>query len=170
MDKAAAKVPAKVRFYRFRNVLKEKLAGGAGGPAISAEMLEQASASLDKMSEDYPDWAAVQVSELRAMHGRMVDTPETRRKNYDAIRALAQEIKGQGATFGYPLVSTFALSLQDCTGPGAPLTDNHVEVVKAHVDSIGAVIKDRVKGNGGQIGKELTMQLKAAIERHSMSA
>jgi hypothetical protein len=169
MDKPAAKVPAKVRFYRFRNALKEKLSGGTGGEALSAEMLDKAAAALDKMTEDYPDWASVQVAELRALHGRMVDTPESRRKNYDAIRALAQEIKGQGATFGYPLVSTFALSLQDCTGPGAPLSDNHVEVVKAHVDSIGAVIKDRVKGNGGQVGKELTQQLKAAIDKHAVA-
>lgn len=168
MDKG--KAPTKVRFYRFRNALKEKLAGGVGGPAVSAETLEKANAALEKMSEDYPDWVAAQVAELRALHGRMVDTPETRRKTLDAIRSMAQEIKGQGATFGYPLVSTFAQSLQECSGPGAPLSDNHAEVVKAHVDSIGAVIKDRVKGSGGQVGKELTQQLKAAIEKHSIAA
>lgn len=169
MDKA--KAPARVRFYRFRNVLKEKLAGGGGnGPAISAEALDKANEALKKLAEDYPDWVAAQVAELRALHGRMVDTPETRRKTLDGIRSLAQEIKGQGATFGYPLVSTFALSLQDCSGPSAPLTDSHVEVVKAHVDSIAAVIKDRVKGNGGQVGKELTEQLKAAIEKNSVAA
>ena len=168
MDKA--KAATRVRFYRFRNALKEKLSGGAGGPAVSAEALEKAAAALEKMSEDYPDWVAAQVTELRALHGRMVDTPETRRKTLDAIRALAQEIKGQGATFGYGLVTTFAASLQDCSGPGAPLSDNHTEVVKAHVDSIAAVIKDRVKGNGGQIGKELTDQLKAAIEKHAVAA
>lgn len=169
MDKA--KVPTRVRFYRFRNALKEKLAGGgAAGPAISNEALEKANAALEQLAEDYPDWVAAQVTELRALHGRMVDTPETRRKTLDGIRALAQEIKGQGATFGYPLVTTFAVSLQECSGPAAPLTDNHAEVVKAHVDSIAAVIKDRVKGSGGQIGKELTEQLKAAIEKHSVAA
>lgn len=168
MDKA--KTPARVRFYRFRNMLKEKLSGGGGGQAVSSEALEKANAALEKMSEDYPDWVTIQVTELRALHARMVDTPDARRKTLDAIRALAQEIKGQGATFGYPLVTTFAASLQDCSGPGAPLTDNHAEVVKAHVDSIGAVIKDRVKGNGGQIGKELTQQLKAAIERNTIAA
>lgn len=168
MDKT--KAPTRVRFYRFRNVLKEKLAGGGGGPAVTSEALEKANAALEKMAEDYPDWVAVQVAELRALHGRMVDTPETRRKTLDGIRSLAQEIKGQGATFGYALVTTFAASLQDCSGPAAPLTDNHAEVVKAHVDSIAAVIKDRVKGNGGQIGKDLTEQLKAAIAKYSVAA
>lgn len=168
MDKN--KSATKVRFYRFRNALKEKLGGGAGGPAVSEEALQKANAALEKLAEDYPDWVAAQVAELRALHGRMVDTPETRRKTLDAIRIMAQEIKGQGATFGYPLVSTFALSLQECSGPAAPLSDSHVEVVKAHVDSIGAVIKDRVKGSGGQVGKELTQQLKAAIEKHSVAA
>jgi hypothetical protein len=169
MDKN--KTPTRVRFYRFRNALKEKLAGGGGeGGPISTDVLEKANAALEKLAEDYPDWVAAQVAELRALHGRMVDTPESRRKTLDAIRSLAQEIKGQGATFGYPLVSTFAVSLQDCSGPAAPLSDNHTEVVKAHVDSIAAVIKDRVKGNGGQIGKELTAQLKAAIEKNAVAA
>jgi hypothetical protein len=167
MDKGKAQ--PRVRFYRFRNALKEKLSGGAGGPALTAEALEKANAALEKMSEDYPDWVAAQVTELRALHGRMVDTPENRRKTLDSIRLLAQEIKGQGATFGYPLVTTFAASLQDCSGPSAPLTDNHAEVVKSHVDSIAAVIKDRVKGNGGQIGKDLTEQLKFAIDKHAVA-
>jgi hypothetical protein len=165
-----AKPPVRVRFYRFRNALKEKLSGGAGdGQPISTEMLEKATAALDKMAEDFPDWVATHVAELRALHGRLVDTVETRRKTLDAIRSLAQELKGQGATFGYPLVTSFALSLQDCAGPSAPLTDSHVEIVKAHVDSIAAVVKDRVKGLGGQVGKDLTEQLKAAIEKHAVA-
>ncbi|HAH08927.1 MAG TPA: hypothetical protein DCL48_02365 [Alphaproteobacteria bacterium] len=167
----AAKPAVRVRFYRFRNALREKLAGGQGGAiGLSEEVLAQVQSAMESLAEDYPDWVAKQIVDMRAHHARLIDTPEDRRKTYDLIRCIAQELKGQGATFGYPLVSTFAQSLLDPTAPSAPLTDNNVEIIKAHIDAIAAVMNDRVKGNGGQIGKDLTAQLKAAMEKHSITS
>lgn len=164
----AGKPAVKVRLYRFRNVLKEKTAGGGSGPVtINPAALQAATAALEKMSEDYPDWVAKNIEELRVHHARCVDTPASRVRRYADMREIAHDMKGQGGTFGYPLMTTFAASLYDCVGPRSGMTDDHVEIVKSHIDSMAAVIKDRVKGNGGEIGKALTLGLKAAMEKHS---
>ena len=55
--------------------------------------------------------------------------------------------------------------LYDSTREGCPETDNQVEVVKAHVDAMRAVIREKVSGDGGQVGKELLAGLKAAVQR-----
>lgn len=163
---ADAKPQIKVRFYRFRNALKEKLAGASGGAAvIDPAALEKATAALEKMGEDYPDWVMKHIEELREHHARCVDTPNDRNRRYGLIRDLAHDMKGQGGTFGYPLITTFATSLADFVGTRAGTGDNHIEIIKAHIDSMSAVIKERVKGQGGEIGKALTAGLKAAIER-----
>ena len=47
------------------------------------------------------------------------------------------------------------------------ITDNHVEILKAHVDAINAVITGRVNGDGGELGKELRRSLELAIEKHT---
>jgi chemotaxis protein histidine kinase CheA len=163
-----AKTAVKVRLYRFRNVLKEKTAGTGGGPiTIDPKALEAANAALQKMAEDYPDWVIKHVEELRTHHARCVDTPTDRRRRFAMMREIAHDMKGQGGTFGYPLITTFATSLYDCVGPRSGTSDDHIEIVKSHIDSMAAVIKDRVKGNGGEIGKALTQGLKDAIERYS---
>ena len=167
------KAAVKVRLYRFRNVLKEKTVGTGGGSgeglAIDPKALEAATSALEKMSEDYPDWVGKVILDLREHLLRCIDTPADRPKCYVKIREIAHDMKGQGGTFGYPLITTFASSLVYCVGPKSGTADNHIEIIKSHVDSMSAVIKDRVKGSGGEIGKALTRGLKEAIEKHSVA-
>lgn len=163
------KAAVKVRLYRFRNVLRDKVGAGAPGSSakIDAAAIEKATAALQQMAEDYPDWVAKHIEELRTHHARCVDTPAERTRRYAAMREIAHDMKGQGGTFGYPLITTFAASLYDFVGPRAGTTDNHVEIIKSHIDSMSAVIKERVKGNGGEIGQALAKGIKDAIERYS---
>jgi len=160
-----------VRFYRFQNRLKEKTAGLAPGNAsISAEALEEAEQALGKMAEDYPDWVSGIIVKLKEQHGRCVDSPEMRRDCFEEINHMAHDMKGQGGTFGYPLITSFADSLYGFTvqRPGE-ITDNQVELVKSHLDAMRAVIKGRVSGDGGEIGKKLTDSLNQAIEKHEVA-
>ncbi len=167
------KAAVTVRLYRFRNVLKEKTAGASGTPGealtIDPNALQAANAALEKMSEDYPDWVGKIIVELRGHLLRCIDTPAVRARRYAMIRHIAHDMKGQGGTFGFPLITTFASSLYDCVGPRSGTTDSHIEIIKSHIDAMSAVIKDRVKGNGGEVGKALTAGLKDAIGKHGKS-
>lgn len=169
---AEAKPKIRVRFYRFQNRLKER-AGGAGHKGtgeIPAEILAKAQAALEEMAEDYPDWVMRLIKELTEQHRRCVDTPERRRAFFEQIHAIAHDMKGQGGTFGYPLVSAFAESLYDFTHGRASLTDNHVEIIKAHVDGIRVVITQRISGDGGEAGQALLAGLQEAIRKYKSKA
>jgi len=79
-DAAAAKSgrKPKVRYYRFRNALREKASGGGGGSgpgAIAEEALEAAEAEFVKMAEDYPDWVQAHLRRLYEMHGAALIHP-----------------------------------------------------------------------------------------------
>ena len=162
-----AKGPVKVRFYRFQNRLREKCAGlGNANASISPEVLAQAEQALQKMAEDYPDWVSPLVAKLREQHGRCVDTPEKRKEHFEAINHIAHDMKGQGGTFGYPLITAFSDSLYGFTTMKTGIEDNHVELVKSHIDAMNAVIKGRVSGDGGDVGAQLTESLNKAIEKH----
>jgi hypothetical protein len=76
-------------------------------------------------------------------------------------------MRGQGGTFGYPLVTTVAGSLYTCTGSRSSVRDSHVEIVKSHIDTINVVIKKRGEGDGGILGRELLTALKKAIKKFS---
>ena len=88
---------------------------------------------------------------------------------FKKINALAHDLKGQGGTFGYPLITTFADSLFQFTDAGARQTDNYVQIVQAHIDSIRAVVAGEIRGDGGQTGRELRLVLyqRSLIRTHA---
>ncbi len=167
----AKKIP--VRYYRFRNHLRNKATTGFGDDGspgmISKEALEAAEAEFEKMAEDYPDWVQGHIRNMYEQHGRCVDTPEDRAKHFLRLSLIAHDMKGQGGTFGYDLISIFGESLYDFTysHKDAQIEDNHVEIVRAHIDGMKAVIAGRITGDGGAIGAELTASLEKAKEKYA---
>ncbi len=107
-----AKSRTRVRLYRLRNRLKNKVGSGeGGGDTIDISALEAAAAEFDKMGEDYPDWVQTHIKELYTHCRRSVDTPEERKKYFKRINEISHDMRGQGGTFGYPLISQFGESL-----------------------------------------------------------
>lgn len=166
----ADKSKISVRFYRFKNKLREKTAGLGGGEEveISPEALAEAEAALADMSEDYPDWVAGIIDKLAEQHKNCIDDPDKRKTHFQEIREIAHDMKGQGGTFGYPLISAFSDGLYGFANARGELTDDHVEIIKAHIDAMRAVISNRVKGDGGEIGAELTKGLELAIGKYKI--
>ena len=75
-------------------------------------------------------------------------------------------MKGQGGTFGYQLITDFAEGLYNFTSTGAGLSDSHVEIIKAHIDAMRVVIRERIDGDGGEIGSELKKGLEASVAKY----
>jgi len=167
------KKPVQVRIYRRRNRLKDKASGVGGGgaqtpPTFDAEALAKAQAEFAKMAEDYPDWVGGYIGSLQKEFEAVKPKPvESRHPNFSRFNQLAHELKGQGGTFGYPLISIFGKSLFDATGTTAGMSDSHLEIIKAHIDAMQAVISGRVSGDGGAVGAELIKTLEQAIEKYS---
>ena len=166
-----AKKPVKVRIFRPRSKLKDKAGGlgkGAESGSLAMDALAAAEAEFQKMAEDYPDWVGGYITSLyKEYEAAKTRTADMRQPNFHRANQLAHELKGQGGTFGYPLITTFGKSLYDLTVGACGTTDSHLEIMKSHIDAMQAVIKGRVKGEGGQIGAELVQTLDAAIKKYS---
>jgi CheY-like chemotaxis protein len=161
------KTTTDVWYFRLPNALKEKVAGlGAEGPGeLPTALLEEAEAELERSALDFTEWALGYLAKLSALCDDALTNPSRRPKYFVEINLLAHELRGQGGTFGYPLVSIFGKMLYDATGEGCRKDDTTVEIVKHHIDAMRAVLRDKIAGDGGTIGRDLIESLKAAIVR-----
>jgi len=121
------------------------------------------------MESDYADWVRDYAAQLQAQHEIAVKDPNMAWKPLKAMNLIAHELRGQGSTFGYPLITTFGRSLYEYTALDKDTTSaspDLLELIKAHIDGLRAVIADKVKGDGGTIGKELVRMLQIAVKKY----
>ncbi len=160
--------PTDVWYFRLPNKLKEKAAGlGAGGGTgeLPLGLLEEAEEQLQRASLDFTDWALDYLGQLSRLCRDALAKPGSRSKDFQEINLLAHELRGQGGTFGYPLITVFAKMVFDITYEGCRDDDNAVDVVKAHIDAMRAVIREKVSGDGGEVGQALLKSLEAVIKK-----
>jgi DNA-binding response OmpR family regulator len=154
--------------FRLPNNLKKKLGGHGSSERgeIPTALLEQAEEKLQRSALDFTDWARNYLGNLVKLCDKAMNDPGSRSKYFEEINLLAHELRGQGGTFGYPLITVLGKMLYDATHKGCREDDTGVEIVRAHVDAMRAVIRDKVSGDGGMIGRALLKSLQLAIEKH----
>ena len=77
----------------------------------------------------------------------------------------ALNMKSHGGTFGYQLVSHVANSLKDFLEGRTKLVDLASTVVQMHVDTMSVIFQQDIKGDGGEIGHQLLVDLKKLVEK-----
>lgn len=155
-----------VWYFRLPNSLKDRVGGmgKSGTGEIPEGLLEEAEQKLERAALDFTEWAATYLSKISNLCAEALLKEGGRKKYFDEINTVAHELRGQGGTFGYPMISMVGKMLYDCTGEGCREDDNAVEIVKAHIDTMRAVIREKIAGDGGKLGKELIAGLKASVE------
>jgi len=161
------KTEGEVYLFRLQNRLLEKAGGLAGAPgALPTRVLSEADSKLDRSATDFHTWALDYLRSLSRLCVVASKAPAAkRRKLFEHINLIAHELRGQGGTFGYPLITVVGKMLYQITGLGCSTDDNAIEIVKAHIDTMRVVFRDKVTGDGGEVGRDLLGALKKAIAR-----
>lgn len=158
-----------VFLFKPTNYLREKCAGGKINPLERGEMptalIEEAEKKLERATLDFTKWAQDYLGRLSDLCTQALLEPGRRTQQFVEINQVALELRGQGGTFGYPLISVFGKMLFDSTRDGCREDDAQVEIVKAHVDAMRAVLREKIAGDGGEIGNELIKALREGIEK-----
>ena len=133
-------------------------AGEAGQEANSANHVAPAEISFVKSA--HHDVEAI----IRA-YDEAVSDPGGKRQSIKLIGCLADIIADQGVRSGYSLMGEIARSLCDyCRAIPEP-GDNQLEIVKAHADTMDAVITDELSGDGGAVGGALLGLLHISVQQ-----
>ncbi len=117
--------------------------------------------STDTFSKDV-------LGKLRAMRALVREAEEDEFQRIfimSNIADLAFDVKGMGGTFGFPLLSALAKSLQHFINKiGLPNTQQF-QVISIHIDALYLVLAQGVTGAGGETEKEMLATLRKAVEK-----
>ncbi|MBL8643008.1 MAG: response regulator [Rhodospirillaceae bacterium] len=167
VEKAAK--PSDVWLFKLPNFLKQKMGSNAMRQdfTIPASVLAEAEAELKREAEGFIGWAKDYLNRLSTQVTEAKSRVGDRTSAFEEINLIAHELRGQGGTFGYPLITVFAKSLYDITKAPCNQDDNSLEIVKAHIDAMRAVMREKIEGDGGEVGQTLFKILKQAINKYA---
>jgi CheY-like chemotaxis protein len=168
--KVTPKTSSDVWYWRLQNALRSKVAGGMVGPNIKGEipknLIEEAERQLDRSGVDFTIWTSDYIDKLSEICSEAMMASGNRRGYLRDIHGLALELRVQGATFGYPLITEVAKMLYHFTISEERRDDKiELEIAKCHIDAMRAVINDKIHGDGGIIGQDLLQSLKMSINK-----
>jgi hypothetical protein len=140
------------------------LAGVSG--VLDAAWIDAAERQIVAAKFDYEEAVNEDLAKLHAAYEKSLKEPDKRAEHLAALYAVVQTVKGQGSSFGYPLISAIgaqlARYLEDADGK---LSDAQMEVVKVHVEAIRLVMQQKMEGEGGAVGKQIMGGLGLVIKK-----
>lgn len=141
--------------------LKSKVSVSDKG--IDNAALARAEAVIAGLQSNYLQWVEEDLTNLQAAYERASNDPQNRRVHISEIFRIAHDVKGQGGSFGYQLVTVIATYLcrivEKIENPGP----KQMNVIKVHIDALRLVINKRMEGDGGPAGAGLIQGLEAVI-------
>lgn len=134
--------------------LKSKVREGGPG-AVDLETLERAEKVIASMADSYLEWVQEDLTRLDNCYKAMQEAEPPRKKAADGLFQVAHDIKGQGGSFGYDLMTVIGnelcrlLERQDSFGSA------EMQAIKVHIDAMKLVIQNSMTGDGGPNGQAL---------------
>lgn len=129
--------------------------------------LERARAAIDKLKSAYlQDWAPATLDELERRLQLARSIPDTVRENLEAAFRLAHDMKGQGATFGFVLISDVGGSLCEMTHERISATDRDICAMLAHVEAARAILNHRLEDPESDMAVAVMANLKSSLTEY----
>jgi len=125
------------------------------------ETLSRAEEAATALRANYTEWARIDLDNSQARLDAAKRGVEGRREQLDLLYAAMHNIKGQGTSFGYPLVTRISQSLCRLIAPGRVLEELGLKIAQAHLGALKLVLEQKIAGKGGEVGEKLAARLES---------
>lgn len=150
------------------NLKKAKI--GTGPAKLDPKAIERAERAVKAMEKDYAVWAQDDLAALEAAFARFRARSDDPASNLRTMFRIALDMKGQGASFGYQMITRIADLLAAFLETHGTLGTFDCEVVAAHLAAMRAVFVQDVRGDGGMTGTALVDSLNKLVAKAAAQA
>mgnify|MGYP005999816021 CR=1 FL=1 len=108
-------------------------------------------------ADSFLEWIGEDIARAKQALAAANDKPGDNQAEIRAIFEVVHNVKGQGGSFGYDLLTTVGGSLCNYLRvETASASDKQLKVIAAHFAAVDFVLEHNLKGEGGEIGAQLT--------------
>jgi hypothetical protein len=153
------------RIVRPPNVLLAKAQQG-GGKKLDELALKRAHMAILQARDSFLEVAEKDIARLAEATATLrPDDPDQGAGLHD-IGLIAHEIRSFGSTHGYPLLTIIGTSLQKFVDQMDRVGRIQIEIVEHHIAAMRNVVRERIDGNGGELGAALTTTLRQVVSKY----
>jgi len=134
--------------------------------ADEEEMLRRAEAALESLKDEYPQWVEQHIVALETECGKLRQGDGEGATALAAMADVAHDVKGEGTTYGYPLMTALGGSLYRFVADLTACNAVQLDIMEKHVSAMRAVIRGRIEGDGGALGREIIGSLERAVAKY----
>jgi chemotaxis protein histidine kinase CheA len=127
-------------------------------------VLARAQAAVADLAKNYGANTTADLDRCAALLRTAREDAGARAASVKELYGIAHNIKGQGGSFGYPLVTRIAHSLCTLVRQERDFSDADLGVVQAHLDALRLILAKDIKGEGGEVGAKLAARLENMIK------
>ncbi len=143
------------------DTLHKKVSYSATG--VDAAMLEKAEQVIAGLRGSYLEWVVEDIDKLQALYDRARSEPGQRQELVKDLFCVAHDIKGQGGSFGYGLMTSIGYHLCQLLESVDELDDAGIDAIGLHLDAMRLVINQGMEGSGGTAGANMVDGLQAVV-------
>lgn len=145
------------------NLLSKVDKGGPG--AVDMDALARAEKVIDNLADDYVNWAIEDLVKLEAAFKELKEGKSDQKALLSAVFHIAHDMKGQGGSFGYELMTAAGDKLCRLTEKLDTPSPRDIEKIRIYVDAMQIIISHKLKGDGGKEGQQLMMGLEVLVQK-----
>jgi len=128
-------------------------------------VLARAQAAVADLAKNFTESAVVDLDRAAAFVKAAREQPATRADSVREVYGIAHNLKGQGSSFGFPLITRIGQSLCQLTRRARAFSDADLGVMQAHIDAIRLILAKDIKGEGGEVGDKLAARLETLVAK-----
>jgi chemotaxis protein histidine kinase CheA len=152
-----------VQLIKAPHTLRKAKVGN--GPAkLDPAVLKKAEQAVAEMEKDFTGWAQEDLRDMDKALARLRDGGDAAKELAEIFR-IALDMKGQGGSFGFVMVTRIAGSLSDFLEERASVGRLGLEAIAAHAQAMRAIMAQNIRDEGGETGQALLVELQNLTAR-----
>ncbi|HER26165.1 MAG TPA: phosphorelay protein [Rhodospirillales bacterium] len=146
------------------NTLKMKVREGGAG-AVDLAAIERAEAVIAGLADSYLEWVEEDLVKISEAHETLLENKDDPTDYVDAVFQIAHDMKGQGGSFNYDLMTILGNDLCRFIEGKTEVSETDLDVISLYIDTMKIVIAKRMSGDGGAEGQKVLSGLAMVVKK-----